>query len=101
MESAKEDKDLNQPDIDEKPYITDIPESKRTGRRRFRCPSLKYGGGVVGVIGILAFAVTLWQYVWRDLRDSGYVDFDPYMDQLVIIGTITLVGVLLYIFVDE
>ena len=88
------------PDIEEEPYITDIPKSKKTRKRMFRSPVLKYGGGIVAVLGIMGSAIVLWQYVWEDYC-TYVVEFDPYASQLAITGSIALVGILLYLFVDE
>ena len=100
MESAKEDNDLDQPEVEEIPYITDISESKKTGRKMFRCPALKYGGGIAAVFGIL--------WTLFAIADSGtqvgrifYVDSLPGLDVLAMPLLFTAVGVLLYIFVDE
>ena len=83
MESAKEDNDLDQPDIEEIPYITDISSSKKS-RRKFRSPALKYGGGIIGVLGIL--------WTLFAIADSGtqvgrifYVDSLPGLDVLAML----------------
>ena len=100
MENTKEDNDLDQPEVKEIPYITDISGSKKSGRRRFRSPALKYGGGIIAVVGILW---TLFAIV-----DSGtqvgrifYVDSLPELSVLALPLLLTIVGVLLYLFVDE
>ena len=94
-----EDSDLDQPDIEEIPYITDMPASKKSGRK-FRSPTLKYGGGIAAVIGIFWTLFTI--------ADSGnqvgrifYVDSLPEFRVLAMPLLFTIVGVLLYIFVDE
>ena len=94
-----EDSDLDQPEVEEKPYITDIPTSRKSGKR-FRSPFLKYGGGIIGVLGIL--------WTLFAIADSGtqvgrifYVDSLPGLDVLGMPLLFTTVGILLYIFVDE
>ena len=88
------------PEIEEKPYITDIYTSRKSGKK-FRSPILKYSGGVLGVLGILGVISLLFSYVWTDRSMNRYLDFDDYRMQITIAGIIAVIGVLLYLFVDE
>ena len=95
-----EDSDLDQLEVKEIPYITDIAATKKTGRRRFRSPALKYDGGIIAVFGIL--------WTLFAIADSGtqvgrifYVDSIPGLDVLGMPLLFTAVGVLLYLLVDE
>ncbi|MCK5397484.1 MAG: hypothetical protein KAJ33_04480 [Thermoplasmata archaeon] len=99
MESAKEDNDLDQPEVEEIPYITDMPASKKSGRR-FRSPTLKYGGGIAAVIGILW---TVFAIAGSGTRVGRifYVDSLPGLDVLALPLSTAIIGILLYIFVDE
>ena len=94
------DSNLDQPEIKEIPYITDIATTKKSGRRRFRSPTLKYGGGIAAVFGII--------WTLFAIADSGtqagrifYVDSLPEMKVLALPLLFAIVGILLYIFVDE
>ncbi|MDO9537886.1 MAG: hypothetical protein Q7J68_06170 [Thermoplasmata archaeon] len=65
-----------------------------------RNSNLKYLGAVFGIVGIIGTSGTLLSYVWST-RSVQYVNFNDYVPSLTIFGIIALVGILMYIFIDE
>ena len=95
MENPREDV----PDAEEKPYITDIPTSRKPGRK-FRSPFLKYGGGIIAVLGIF-WTISAIAGSGTRVGRIFYVDSIPGLDVLGLPLLFTAVGILLYLFVDE
>jgi len=67
-----------------------------------RGPRVKFAGIVVAIIGFLILAALGAAYAWGELaRDFIGVDWTDYTVHAVIGGILLVVGILIYIFIEE